>query len=180
MKTWITSDLHFGHANILKFCPNTRAHFKDVETMNNEMVRLWNEQVSTNDLVYILGDVAFMPAPKAKVIVNRLNGTKILIEGNHDRKALKDSSFRSCFKEIHKYHCITYNGHRIILFHYPIAEFDQMHRGSIHFHGHLHGNPSGLEHFRVRDMGYDATGNIVTLLDNAINDALTGQIKGHH
>ena len=55
-----------------------------------------------------------------------------------------------------------------------------MHRGSIHFHGHLHGNPSGLEHFRVRDMGYDATGNIVTLLDNAINDALTGQIKGHH
>lgn len=24
MKTWITSDLHFGHANIMKFNPATR------------------------------------------------------------------------------------------------------------------------------------------------------------
>lgn len=180
MKTWITSDLHFGHANILKFCPTTRAHFGDVETMNNEMVRLWNEQVDANDLVYILGDVAFMPAYKATQIVNRLNGTKILIEGNHDRKALKDHSFRSCFKEIHQYLSINYNGHKIVMSHYPFLEWDQMHRGSVHFHGHLHGNPTGLENYRIRDMGFDATGKIVSLLDDVIADALTGQIKGHH
>jgi hypothetical protein len=66
------------------------------------------------------------------------------------------------------------------MFHYPIAEWDQMHRGSVHFHGHLHGNVSGMEKYRCRDMGMDATGNIVTKMEDAIKDALKGEIKGHH
>jgi hypothetical protein len=44
----------------------------------------------------------------------------------------------------------------------------------------LHGNPSGLEHYRIRDVSFDATGNIVTSMESFIADALTGQIKGHH
>ena len=181
MRTWITSDLHFGHTNIMKFCPQSRARFKnDVNFMNEEMVREWNACVQPEDTVYILGDVAFLPATKAAEYMNRCNGTKILIEGNHDRKALKDPSFRNSFKEVHKYLDINYNGHKIVMFHYPIAEWDQMHRGAIHFHGHLHGGESGLEKFRARDMGMDATGFIVVEMERAINDAMTGAIKGHH
>ena len=103
MKTWITSDLHFGHANIQRFCPKTRGHFHDVVHMNSEMIRIWNENVQPGDTVYILGDVAFVPASEAVKILNNLNGDKILVEGNHDRRSLKDPVFRSCFKEIHKY-----------------------------------------------------------------------------
>jgi hypothetical protein len=55
-----------------------------------------------------------------------------------------------------------------------------MHRGSIHFHGHLHGNPSNLEKYRARDVGYDATGKIVTLMEDAIASALRGEIRSHH
>lgn len=181
MKTWITSDLHFGHKNIMKFCPQTRARFRDdLAYMNNAMVEEWNAKVEPGDLVYILGDVAFMSGSDAGRIMNRLNGDKILVEGNHDRKTLMDETFRGAFKEIHKYLDITYDGHKIVMFHYPIAEFDQMHRGAIHFHGHLHGGVSGLEEFRVLDVGMDSTGEIVISMEYAIKRALQGKIKGHH
>ena len=181
MKTYITSDLHFGHTNIMKFCPESRARFRnDVDYMNEQMVKEWNEIVEPGDLVYILGDVAFCSAPKAAEYMNRCNGDKILIEGNHDRKALKDHSFRSAFKEVHKYLDISYNGTKVVMFHYPIAEWDQMHRGAVHFHGHLHGGESGLEKFRAVDAGMDATGFIVQEMDLMIARALKGEIKGHH
>ena len=181
MKTWITSDLHFGHTNIMKFCPESRAHYNgDVAYMNETMITEWNAIVTPKDTIYILGDVAFCNAADATKIVRRLNGRKILVEGNHDRKALKDSSFFRCFAEVHKYLDINYDGTKIVMFHYPIAEWDQMHRGSVHFHGHLHGNESGLENYRARDMGMDATRKIVTLMEDAIADALKGEIKSHH
>jgi calcineurin-like phosphoesterase family protein len=121
-----------------------------------------------------------MPGDKAAQYMRRLNGRKILVEGNHDRKTLNDKNFRESFEEVHKYLWITYDKHQVIMFHYPIAEWDQMHRGSVHLHGHLHGGVSGMEKYRCRDMGMDATGNIVTLMEDAIADALKGQVKGHH
>ncbi len=178
MNTWITSDLHFDHANILKFNPDTRK-FNDANHMNEEMVRIWNENVSPEDLTYILGDVAFCKPSKAAAYVQRLNGRKILIEGNHDNKLVENAEFRNCFEAIHKYLEINHNGHKICMMHYPISEWNQCHRGSVMLHGHLHGNPSGLTHCRVRDVGFDATGNVVSLLDDIVKDALTGEIRLH-
>lgn len=179
MKVWVTSDLHFGHANIMKFNPDTRK-YKDVEHMNSEMIRQWNLSVMPDDTVYILGDVAFCNAQKATAIVRSLNGNKILVAGNHDSKLIKDPSFRSSFKEIHQYLSINHNGSRVSMFHYPIHEWDQCHRGAIHLHGHVHGNVTGLEKYRVRDAGMDATGNVVTLMDDMVADALKGEIKRHN
>lgn len=181
MNTWITSDLHFGHTNIMKFCPQSRARFKnDTDFMNELMVTEWNNAIGVDDTVYILGDVAFLPSAKAVEYMRRCNGKKILVKGNHDRKLLNDPVFRSCFESIHDYLDITYNGTKCVMFHYPIAEWDQMHRGAVHFHGHLHGGVSGLEKFRARDMGMDATGMIAVTMERAIADAMTGVIKGHH
>jgi calcineurin-like phosphoesterase family protein len=180
-KTYITSDLHFGHRNIMNFCPESRARYKnDLAYMNEKMVLEWNEIVTPEDTVYILGDVAFMSGSDAARIINRLNGTKILIEGNHDRKTLMDVNFRNAFAEVHKYLWITYNGTQVIMFHYPIAEWDQMHRGSVHFHGHLHGGTSGMEKYRCVDVGMDSTGCIVIEMEDAIRRAMKGEIKGHH
>ena len=181
MKTWVTSDLHFGHKNIMSFCPESRARFRnDVDYMNEQMVKEWNDLIEPEDTVYILGDIAFMSGSVAGRTVMRLNGNKILIEGNHDKKTLLDSTFRGAFEEVHKYLDIIYNGTKVVMFHYPIAEWDQMHRGSVHLHGHLHGNTSGMEKFRCRDMGMDATGMIAISMEDAIKDAMRGEIKGHH
>lgn len=147
--------------------------------MNAEMIRAWNETVAPDDLVYILGDVAFCNAPKAVSIMRSLNGRKILVSGNHDTKLLKDADFRECFDEVHNYLTVNHNGTRISMFHYPIHEWDQCHRGAVHFHGHVHGKPTGLERYRVRDAGMDATGQVVTRIDDLIKDALRGEIKTH-
>jgi len=180
MKKFITSDLHFGHKNIMKFCPRTRERFLDVEDMAVQLILEWNAVVSAEDEVYILGDIAFLPADKAVAILKQLNGSKILIEGNHDRKLLLDATFRACFKEVHKYLDIIHNGTKAVLFHFPILEWDQMHRGAVHFYGHVHGNLSGLEKYRARDVGLDATGKVVVSLDEMVASALRGEIKGHH
>lgn len=181
MTTWITSDLHWGHKNIMNFCPESRARFRnDVAYMNEAMVQEWNHLIAADDTVYILGDVAFLPAEKAVATVCRLNGRKILVEGNHDRKLLQDQDFRDCFEQIHKYLDAQFNETKVVMFHYPIAEFDQMHRGAVHFHGHLHGGKSGLERYRVLDVGMDATGMIAISMEEAIAKALKGKIKEHH
>ena len=180
MKTWITSDLHFGHVNIMKFCPKTRM-FNDVNHMNTEMTNQWNNLISPDDLVYILGDVSFMPAGDTRKLMLRLNGSKILIEGNHDKRALKDPHLRKCFKEIHPYLEIVYNKTYVCMFHYPISEWNGCHRGSVHFHGHCHGNPSGIEQWRSMDVGYDATGGQIAVeLDIAIKQAMKNPARGHH
>jgi calcineurin-like phosphoesterase family protein len=181
MKTYITSDLHWGHKNILSFCPESRARFRgDVDYMNQAMIKEWNDLITPADTTYILGDVAFLPSLKAIEVMNSLNGTKILVAGNHDRKLLNDPVFRRCFSEIHDYLEITYEGTKCILCHYPFAEWNGMHRGAVNFHGHLHGNTSGMEKYRSRDMGMDATGMIAILMEDAIKSALKGEIKGHH
>lgn len=181
MKTWITSDLHFGHKNIMNFCPVTRARYNnDVDYMNETMVSEWNEKVSPEDLVYILGDVAFLPAQKATEYMRRLNGHKILVEGNHDSKLLNDPSFRNEFVEVHKYLRITYNKHLVIMSHFPFLEWDQMHRGALHFFGHLHGGKTNQEQYRCRDMGMDATGQIIMTMEDAIASIANNEIKRHH
>lgn len=181
MKTFITSDLHFGHTNIMKFCPRTRGHYSNIEHMNAEMAKIWNSQVQPDDLVYILGDVSFMNVEKTVSYLHSLSGNKILVQGNHDQKLLKDKRFCDCFVEIHHYLRLVYNKqHLLIMFHYPIYEWDQMHRGSIHFHGHLHGNYNGMPDSRALDVGYDATGNVVSNIEDLIQVALKGQIRPHH
>lgn len=178
MTTYITSDLHFGHKNILVFNPETRP-YSDVEHMNYMMKETWNARVQPEDTVYILGDVAFMAPRDAAELVAQLNGKKILIRGNHDGKLVAEKKFRDCFVDIQSYYEVVSNGVKVCMFHYPIAEWNQCHRGAVQLHGHLHGKPSGLEQYRVRDAGMDATGQVVIPLEELVAQAMTGEIKTH-
>jgi len=144
------------------------------------MIRLWNESVESKDLVYILGDVAFLSAERATSIMRSLNGDKILIKGNHDSKLIKDKKFSDCFVEVHDYLKRSIDKITVIMFHYPISEWDQMHKGSVHFHGHLHGNDNGMPNSRAFDVGFDATGKVVSAMDLMIKQALKGNIRKHH
>lgn len=175
MKNFITSDLHFYHQNIIKFCPETRGHYKDTDDMAAGMIAEWNMEVSPEDHTYILGDVAFCGAGKAADLMQQLNGAKTLIVGNHDEKLILKQEFRDCFVEIVHYKTIRYGLHYIVMMHYPVAKWDQQHYGSLHFHGHMHGKHTGMESLRARDVGYDATGRVVLSLDMAVAAASLGQ-----
>ena len=71
MTQFVTSDIHFGHANIMKFCPESRAFNNDVDLMNETIIKNWNSMITPQDHTYILGDVAFCNAEKASNFMRR-------------------------------------------------------------------------------------------------------------
>ena len=82
MTTWFTADLHFGHANIIRYCSRP---FADVDDMNRQLIERWNENVATDDTVWVLGDVAMGVISESLPLVGQLAGHKRLLAGNHDR-----------------------------------------------------------------------------------------------
>lgn len=179
MKTYIGSDFHWHHKNILKHCPTTRARYPSVEAMNTMMVEEWNSIVNDGDLVYMLGDIAFCNAEEATRIMKSLNGDKILVKGNHDEKLLKSDEFRGCFKEVHQYLEVKHNNHHVVMFHYPIFDHNRAGHGSIMLHGHRHGNSTGIEG-RIMDVGMDATGSILVDFDEVVNKLSKVPHMYHH
>lgn len=88
---WLTSDNHFFHANIIKYCNRP---FSDEYEMNLEMERRWNSVVGKDDVLINVGDLtAGLGQRKDELVqvMSRLNGRKILIRGNHDHQ--KDSFY---------------------------------------------------------------------------------------
>ena len=84
-QTYFTSDLHFSHKNIAKFCPQFRPAAPSLEELDEYMIARWNETVHPEDTVYNLGDVSFAhDLKKIEAILRRLNGQHHLILGNHD------------------------------------------------------------------------------------------------
>lgn len=82
MATWFTADLHLGHERIIELCHRP---FSDVDEMNREIIRRWNEVVESGDTVWVLGDVALGTIAETLPLVSQLSGEKILVPGNHDR-----------------------------------------------------------------------------------------------
>lgn len=133
---FVISDTHFGHAGICKFVNWDGSKVRpwdDVNEMDEALVQGWNEIVKPEDKIYHLGDVAI--PRKAIKILERCNGKKILIKGNHDIFELK--VYLPYFKDIRGSHKID----NFIMSHIPIHPDSLTNRwceGNIH--GHMHNN----------------------------------------
>lgn len=79
---FFTSDTHFGHQRIIELCDRP---VTSVDEMNEVMIERWNETVKSTDTVIHFGDVALGKIAESLPLVGRLNGTRFLIPGNHDR-----------------------------------------------------------------------------------------------
>ena len=152
-KIFFTSDNHFWHTNILKFCRNTREG-DTVEEMNEILIRNWQEQVGPEDTVYMLGDTFFCQEAEAISIMERLPGKKHLIYGNHDKVIKNSTKLQSMFESVQDYKEITIDKQLIVMFHFPIYDHNAASRGSIMLHGHRHGNPHNIPG-RIMDVGID-------------------------
>ncbi len=82
MARYFTSDLHFGHENIIRYSGRP---FGSVEEMNQQLVARWNATVGADDEVWVLGDVALGKTHETLEFVRALTGRKVLVTGNHDR-----------------------------------------------------------------------------------------------
>ena len=85
-KVFFTSDTHFYHGNIIRFCNRP---FKDVGMMNETIISNWNNTVGLDDIVFHLGDFCLGGSAEWTKILDRLNGKIYLILGNHDLKNLR-------------------------------------------------------------------------------------------
>ncbi|MFT4085016.1 MAG: metallophosphoesterase family protein [Nocardioides sp.] len=84
MTTWFTADQHFGHARLLELSAARGAAFPTVAEMDARLVHNWNSVVQPDDTVWVLGDFDMHGKDASLTLVEQLNGTKILVSGNHD------------------------------------------------------------------------------------------------
>jgi calcineurin-like phosphoesterase family protein len=97
--------------------------FASVDTMHEDIVSMWNSQVKPEDTVYNLGDLAFKTGQREKdldALLKSLNGTQILIKGNHD-ETKKIAKF-SAITELHKDMVIEIGGIKFLMAHFPFKE----------------------------------------------------------
>lgn len=91
MKLWATSDTHYSHANIIKYCSRP---FGAVWEMNKALAERWCARVAPDDVVIHLGDVTLMRKPHQDSgtlgLLRGLPGRVLLVAGNHDSKPMLD------------------------------------------------------------------------------------------
>jgi calcineurin-like phosphoesterase family protein len=149
MRTFFTSDHHFGHAGARSLY---RRPFTSVAEMDREMVERWNKVVGPADEVWHLGDFAFRQSPeRVALLLRTLHGRKHLITGNND-----DAAVIGCagWASVQSYVEMIRDGVHLVLCHYPFRTWRNMNRGWINLHGHSHGRLKPLP--RQSDVGVDA------------------------
>ena len=164
---WFTSDLHFGHRNVLKFCDRPWDNEKE---MDNGLIENWNNTVGDNDIVFILGDVFwFNDSHSIKKVLSKLKGKYIyIIPGNHDDfksyHRVDDDRINLCEDVVVTW--ITRESKKlqeIWLSHYPMMTWPHRENGAYQFFGHIHSKPNRNEgvdqdlplHWNQLDVGCD-------------------------
>jgi len=148
MTTWFTSDLHLGHANIIKY---SNRPFSSVEEMDRALIANWNAKIAQNDVVYFLGDFCFSDVTRGQNYLNQLNGIKHLITGNHDKTAVQLRGWAS----IKDFAEVRIEGQSITICHYAMRVWNKSHHGSWHLYGHSHGSLPDDPNSRSFDVGVD-------------------------
>jgi len=179
---YFTSDNHFCHNNIIRYCHRP---FSDIESMNSHMIESWNKTVTPEDEVYYLGDFSFKATKRSvRYIMNRLNGKKYFIKGNHDRSEYLNNLLNAKLIEWWKYnHDFTYEHegktYDFSLSHYPHYPTKEMGSEStqICLFGHVHGifehhgtyvHKNGGIDVGVDNVGYEPISivKIINLIEN--------------
>lgn len=136
-KIFFTSDTHFYHNNIIRFC---KRPFESVDEMNETLINNWNSVVPPDGIVFHLGDFCFAGSDKMKELVSKLNGKIILIKGNHDHIS---KGMESMFSHVSYEMSIEIDKHRVLLNHYAFLTFAgaKNPKPVIQLFGHVHSGP---------------------------------------
>jgi calcineurin-like phosphoesterase family protein len=135
---FFTSDLHFNHEGIIRYCNRP---WTNVHDMNMGLIDRWNAAVSENDTVWVLGDFGFNagrhPTLDLVGIFHALAGRKHLVVGNHDEKNPKVLK-RLPWDLITPMTTVRDEGRRAMVCHYPMETWKNAARGYLMLHGHSH------------------------------------------
>lgn len=161
--TFFTADWHLGHANSIVF---DNRPFADIKDMHRALIKRYNAQVPPDGICYFLGDIGVGSLEMTKEVLSKLNGTKIIVLGNHDRK--RDAMIRAGFDAAINMASIVIQGELVTMTHCPLRgihredttgmkgvtgnenwhgegrhkDFSIPDWGQFHLHGHIH-SPNG-------------------------------------
>ena len=162
---WITSDTHAFHKNICRGTSewglgNGQRDFDTVEEMNEALIRNINAKVKENDILIHLGDWSFAGERNVQVFRDEILCKEIiLVLGNHDRHIkLNKTGLQRLFSVVTPYLELSVNKNHFILFHFPIAVWDQVGNGAYMLNGHTHKRPENkFGPGRTMDVGIDGS-----------------------
>jgi calcineurin-like phosphoesterase family protein len=162
---YVTADLHFGHKRMAEHWRGFKqtSSLSTVEAMNYVLISRWNDIIHPKDEVYVLGDFSFMNRSRTEEVFNALNGRKYLIRGNHDGPPVINQGWENQWD----FRRLKVNGQSIYMMHYPMLTWPNAHKGTLHIHGHSHGNLQGPQSTRM-DVGIDATNMIALSVDQVV------------
>lgn len=180
---WFSSDLHFSHHNVIGYCNRP---FRHVEEMDLAIIEAWNDLVDPHDVVIVLGDVALGQITDSLALVRLLNGTKILVPGNHDRcwvgnrkrgewaQRYLDAGFARIYDDPE---ALSIASHQVQLCHFPyVGDSEALDRFPEHrlkdqgawlIHGHVH--DMWRQRGRQINVGIDAWGGKPVSMDQISN-----------
>jgi len=168
-RLWFTSDTHYNHANICSSTtkwtdPVTIREFKTLEHMNSHLVGNINEVVGQDDILFHLGDWSFGGFESIEQFRNQIVCQNVhIVTGNHDHHIENNrGDCQNLFSSVNKYVELNVkwpvgpemHDANFVLMHFPIASWNNMARGAIHLHGHVHFNPNvRLQEGKMMDVG---------------------------
>lgn len=134
---YYTSDLHFCHKNILTFDARP---WLDISAMEDDMIYLWNQKITDDDDVYILGDFCWGNAGNWRRVLPQLKGRKHLIIGNHDLRGQFSDDIVAMFAEPPvPYKVIKDGEYYVLMSHYPMISYHHdTNPNTLMFYGHVH------------------------------------------
>ena len=148
---WITSDTHYSHKNICRGVTNWRTKdgkipiestrdFNTIEDMNSVIVDNINSKIGPDDTLIHLGDFSFGGFDKIGQFLDRLVCKNIhLVLGNHDHHIKNNrENIHDRFLSVQNYLEVNIGGANFVLSHYPLCSWNQLSKGSIQLHGHVH------------------------------------------
>jgi len=140
--TYIISDTHFGHKNIVRYCSRP---------LNHEEVILhnWKMEVGANDEVLHLGDVMFAQVDDWVDALKDMPGRMKLIKGNHDHSKTVKKMKKEVGVEVIKPFVQRFGDFNFLFSHHPGERVEE--DWDINIHGHIHNNPLNFEYPRKLD-----------------------------
>lgn len=166
---WFSSDLHLGHQNIIKYANRP---FGSVEKMDDVLIYNHNSLVLPTDDWYFLGDFSFNDK-KTESYLQRLNGNKFFLRGNHDRKQTV-KLYEKYGTYLGDYWQGELDGHKYVLCHYAFRVWNGSHRSTYHLYGHSHGTlPDIITSFSF-DCGVDCH-NYRPISTREVEDIMSGK-----
>lgn len=185
---FFTSDLHFGHKNIIKFCNRP---WDTTEEMDEALITNWNSVVGDNDIVFDLGDFAFATNRRWKDILERLNGKHYLILGNHDTTRWPGDNIINLFERAEQQMFVKIDERFVYLNHYPYLCYGGSWKAADYsvwqLFGHVHSGPhcTGTDIDRLvnlfpyqYDVGVD-NNNYTPVSWDTVKEIITNQINNY-